>query len=106
MPVSAVKSIESLVPWHSYLSLLCVSVQKDSEEIVQAALDKLLNENKSITTVIVAHRLRTVRNADIIAVVNKGKIVEKGSHDDLMNLKDGYYKNMVAKSLGGTLASD
>lgn len=77
---------------------------KDSEEIVQAALDSLLNENKGITTVIIAHRLRTVRNADAIAVVNKGQIVEIGSHDDLMKLTQGYYKGMVEKSLGGTLA--
>jgi ATP-binding cassette subfamily B (MDR/TAP) protein 1 len=75
----------------------------DSEEIVQAALDSLLNENKGITTVIIAHRLRTVRNADVIAVVNEGRIVELGSHDDLMKVSSGYYKGMVEKSLGGKL---
>jgi ABC-type multidrug transport system fused ATPase/permease subunit len=70
---------------------------------VQAALDCLLNENKGITTVIIAHRLRTVRNADVIAVVNEGRIVEIGSHDDLMMREEGYYQGMVQKSLGGKL---
>lgn len=79
------------------------ALDADSEEIVQAALDKLLSENKGITTVIIAHRLRTVRNADVIAVVNEGRIVEQGSHDVLMTINDGYYKGMVAKSLGGKL---
>ena len=85
-----------------YLGKL-LALDAESEEIVQAALDNLLNNNQGITTVIIAHRLRTVRNADIIAVVNKGQIVEKGSHDSLMNIDDGYYKGMVEKSLGGRL---
>jgi len=80
------------------------ALDADSEEIVQAALDSLLNENKGITTVIIAHRLRTVRNADLIAVVNRGHIVEIGSHGDLMQVSNGYYRGMVEKSLGGTLA--
>ena len=75
----------------------------DSEEIVQAALDSLLSNNKGITTVIVAHRLRTVRNADAIAVIKQGQIVELGPHEDLMKLPHGYYKGMVEKSLGGKL---
>lgn len=78
----------------------------DSEEIVQAALDSLLNESKGTTTVIVAHRLRTVRNADMIAVVNNGRIVELGSHDELMQLDQGYYKGMVQKSMGDKLVSE
>eukprot|EP00980_Cylindrotheca_fusiformis_P031128 scaffold25855_cov132-Cylindrotheca_fusiformis.AAC.1 len=79
------------------------ALDADSEEIVQAALDSLLSENKGITTVIIAHRLRTVRNADVIAVVDKGRIVESGSHEELMAVSSGYYKGMVEKSLGGKL---
>ena len=89
---------------HDFIShILCAALDADSEEIVQAALDNLLNHNQGITTVIIAHRLRTVRNADIIAVVNRGQIVETGSHGDLMNVDNGYYKGMVEKSLGGRL---
>jgi len=79
------------------------ALDTDSEEIVQAALDSLLSNNKGITTVIVAHRLRTVRNADAIAVIKQGQIVELGPHEDLMKLPHGYYKGMVEKSLGGKL---
>jgi ABC-type multidrug transport system fused ATPase/permease subunit len=52
---------------------------------------------------IVAHRLRTVRNANVIAVINDGRIVELGSHRHLMTLEGGYYKQMVAKSQGDKL---
>ena len=80
------------------------ALDAESEEIVQEALDMLLSENKGITTVIIAHRLRTVRNADVIAVINEGRIVESGSHSELMMHSNGYYKSMVEKSLGGKLA--
>jgi ABC-type multidrug transport system fused ATPase/permease subunit len=73
---------------------------------VQAALDNLLSQSRGITTVIIAHRLRTVRNADAIAVVEDGQIVELGSHEELMKSTIGYYRNMVEKSLGGNLAMD
>lgn len=49
----------------------------ESERIVQEALDRIMI---SRTTIIVAHRLSTIRNADIIAVIHQGKIVEKGKH--------------------------
>lgn len=81
-----------------------VALDADSEEVVQAALDNLLSQSRGITTVIIAHRLRTVRNADAIAVVNDGKIVELGSHNELMKSPTGYYRRMVEKSLGGNLA--
>jgi ABC-type multidrug transport system fused ATPase/permease subunit len=74
------------------------ALDADSEEIVQEALDSLLTKNTGMTTVIIAHRLQTVRNADLIAVVNQGRIVEIGSHAVLMELSDGYYKGMVEKS--------
>jgi len=51
---------------------------------VQAALDNLLTTQKR-TTIVIAHRLSTIRNADKIAVVDKGKIVEEGTHDELMD---------------------
>ncbi|CAJ1969937.1 unnamed protein product [Cylindrotheca closterium] len=81
------------------------ALDAESEEIVQAALDTLLNENQGITTVIIAHRLSTVRNADMIAVVDKGQILESGSHEELMQQDSGcgYYKTMVQKSMGNKL---
>lgn len=47
------------------------------------------------TTVVVAHRLSTVRNADIIAVVGGGKIIESGSHDELISNPDGAYSSLL-----------
>ena len=77
----------------------------ESEQLVQEALDRLLNANKNITTVIVAHRLQTVRNADLIAVVQDGRVVEVGNHDSLMNLERGYYRSMVDQALGDSFAN-
>ena len=48
------------------------------------------------TTVVVAHRLTTIKGADIIAVVKSGVIAEKGSHDFLMKIADGAYASLVA----------
>ncbi|XP_058800345.1 ATP-dependent translocase ABCB1-like [Phymastichus coffea] len=62
-----------------------------SESKVQAALDKA---HKGRTTIIVAHRLSTIRNADKIIVISKGSVVEEGKHDYLMQLK-GHYHSLV-----------
>jgi ABC-type multidrug transport system fused ATPase/permease subunit len=66
--------------------------------VVQEALDHLLNANKDMTTVVVAHRLRTVRNADIIAYLENGVVAEQGSHSALMQLKEGRYRKMVSRA--------
>lgn len=63
-----------------------------SEQVVQQALDCIMVGR---TTVVVAHRLSTVRNADIIAVVQQGQIVECGSHEDLVRREDGAYSALV-----------
>jgi len=73
------------------------ALDSESEMVVQEALDNVLATQKR-TTIIIAHRLSTIRNADIIAVVNKGTIVEQGSHDELMVSETGYYKNLVEKA--------
>ncbi|XP_017069092.1 ATP-dependent translocase ABCB1 [Drosophila eugracilis] len=67
-----------------------------SEAKVQAALEKV---SAGRTTIIVAHRLSTVRRADRIVVINKGEVVESGTHQELMGLKDHYY-NLVTTQLG------
>lgn len=60
-----------------------------SEEIVQKALDSVI-ENR--TTLVIAHRLSTIKNADLIVVLDKGQIVETGTHTELMRLKGIYYE--------------
>ncbi|KAL4352496.1 hypothetical protein GQ457_06G030810 [Hibiscus cannabinus] len=69
------------------------ALDAESEKVVQDALDKVMVDR---TTVIVAHRLSTIKNADVIAVVKNGVIVEKGKHDTLINIKDGFYASLVA----------
>ncbi|XP_056163008.1 ABC transporter B family member 4-like isoform X6 [Syzygium oleosum] len=69
------------------------ALDAESERVVQDALDKVMVNR---TTVIVAHRLTTIKNADVIAVVKNGAIVEKGKHDTLINIKDGFYASLVA----------
>eukprot|EP00980_Cylindrotheca_fusiformis_P009864 scaffold2184_cov128-Cylindrotheca_fusiformis.AAC.10 len=73
------------------------ALDSESELVVQEALDKVLAAEKRTTTVIIAHRLSTIRNADIIAVVMGGKIVETGTHDELMVASTGYYRGLVEK---------
>ncbi|KAG7364778.1 efflux ABC transporter permease/ATP-binding protein [Nitzschia inconspicua] len=82
------------------------ALDAESEEIVQRSIDSLLKDSAGITTIVIAHRLQTVRNADVIACINDGKIVEMGSHDELLRLDGGYYQNMVSKSLEGKLVTD
>jgi len=62
--------------------------------VVQAALDEIMAKQKR-TTVVIAHRLSTIRNADQIAVVHEGKIVETGSHEELLGNSEGLYKKLV-----------
>ncbi|ETI43162.1 hypothetical protein F441_11825 [Phytophthora nicotianae CJ01A1] len=74
------------------------ALDNESERVVQASLDRLLTL-KQRTTIIVAHRLSTIRNANLIAVTNDGAIVEQGTHDQLMQLPNGIYKGLVARQM-------
>lgn len=67
------------------------ALDNESEAIVQKALDNLM-QNK--TVFVIAHRLSTINNADRIAVINEGELVELGTHDELMNIPDGNYKHL------------
>lgn len=72
------------------------SLDAESESVVQEALERLMTDR---TSVIIAHRLSTVRNADRIAFINGGQILELGSHEELMNLESGMYKQFVKQQL-------
>ena len=69
------------------------ALDAESERIVQDALDRVMVNR---TTVVVAHRLSTIKGADVIAVVKNGVIVEKGKHDTLITITDGFYSSLVA----------
>ena len=66
------------------------SLDTESERMVQEALDYLMSNR---TTISIAHRLSTIRKADEIIVMNEGRIVERGTHDELIE-KNGYYKKL------------
>jgi len=66
------------------------ALDAESERLVQDALDRLMANR---TTLVIAHRLSTVRNADLICVVHEGEIVEQGTHDEL-TARNGYYRRL------------
>lgn len=83
----------------AYLAQPCIlildeatsSIDTHSEELIQQATNTL---TKDRTSIIIAHRLATIINADLIIVMDKGQIVEKGKHADLIQLENGYYKKL------------
>jgi ABC-type multidrug transport system fused ATPase/permease subunit len=72
------------------------SLDTESERAVKENIDRLLDGR---TSFVIAHRLSTVRDADLILVLEKGRLVEQGSHDDLMK-RQGLYFYLVSQQLG------
>lgn len=67
------------------------NIDPENEDKLRLAIESL-TENK--TVIMIAHRLKTIRNAEQILVLNKGKIEQRGTHDELMN-QGGLYRNLV-----------
>ena len=78
------------------------SVDSHAEKLIQFATDTI---TKGRTSIVIAHRLATIKKADKIIVMNKGVIVEEGTHKELLKKKDGYYKNLFDKQFSLELAS-
>ncbi|NQY01205.1 MAG: ABC transporter ATP-binding protein, partial [Flavobacteriaceae bacterium] len=70
------------------------SVDSHSEQMIQYATDTI---TKDRTSIVIAHRLATIKKADMIIVMDKGEIVEQGTHKELLKKQDGYYRNLYDK---------
>ena len=78
------------------------SVDSHSEQMIQYATETI---TKGRTSIVIAHRLATIKQADKIIVMDKGLIVEEGSHSELLQKQDGYYKNLYDKQFSLDQAS-
>ncbi len=67
------------------------SIDSHSEQLIQDATNKI---TKGRTSIVIAHRLATIKNADKIIVMDQGEIVEQGNHNELLEIADGYYRNL------------
>ena len=82
------------------------ALDAESEQIVQTAIDELVGGNVSSltkhkpTTIVVAHRLNTIRNCDIIHVMHGGNVIESGTHDELVSKPNGHYLQLIQDQLG------
>jgi len=72
------------------------ALDPESERVVQEALDELLRKSRR-TTLVIAHRLSTIERADVICVIAGGAIVERGTHHELMRLRDGHYLRLASR---------
>ena len=70
------------------------SVDANAEQMIQFATEKI---TKGRTSIVIAHRLATIKQADKILVMDKGLIVEEGTHYELLERENGYYKNLYDK---------
>jgi len=77
------------------------SLDSHSESLIQDALDRLMKDK---TSIVIAHRLSTIRKMDRILVIEGGKIIEDGSHEDLLNKDQGLYKKLWQLQAGGFIS--
>jgi ABC-type multidrug transport system fused ATPase/permease subunit len=84
------------------------ALDAESEHLVQSAIDDMLERGRngnglgSMTVLIIAHRLSTVRNADKIFVVQEGQVVEAGSHHQLIENPNGHYAGLIRRQMEST----
>ena len=76
------------------------AVDSETESLIQQAIERLINGR---TTLMIAHRLSTLRKANKIVVVDKGEIIEFGTPDELLAMKGKYYKLVEIQSMGEQL---
>ena len=74
------------------------SIDTRTERLIQSGMDSLM---KGRTTFVIAHRLSTIRNADYIMVMERGRIIERGKHDELLALKGKYYELFTGNKITG-----
>ena len=79
------------------------ALDTETERMVQAAIDDIAKDS---TSLIIAHRLSTVRNCDCIIALKYGKIIEQGSHDELLKIDGGYYKELWEKQAKSMAAEE
>lgn len=80
------------------------ALDAESEHMVQSAIDHMIETARSadgagMSVMIVAHRLSTIRNADVIFVVQDGQVVERGNHTELIQREDGPYASLVKRQM-------
>ena len=76
---------------------MCIRDSTRTEQIVQDGMDRLMHGR---TTFVIAHRLSTVRNSDCIMVLEQGRIIERGTHDQLIAEKGKYYQLYTGNAIG------
>lgn len=77
------------------------SLDSESEELIQKALSNLM---KNKTVIVIAHRLSTIMKMDRIVVIDKGQIVEQGTHQELLQKHNGFYQRLWSKQVGGFIS--
>lgn len=75
-------------------ALLFSALDAENEHLVQQALDRLMEGR---TVFIIAHRLSTIKNANVVAVLDQGRIIECGKHEELLLKPDGMYRKLMNK---------
>ena len=105
-----VKLIELLIDWLTARALYrdpsilvmdeaSSALDSQNEHLIQESLSSLAESGKKKTIIIIAHRLSTIKNAGKILVVKDGRIIQCGTHNELINNKDGEYFHLVQRQL-------